>query len=113
MRNMSFALTPDQVVDGSKDVTRRNGWLFLKVGERVQGVLKGMGRKPGEPLVKLCVIEVLSIRREPLDAITPDDVRREGFPGKTPAEFVTMYCKAMGGAPSQEITRIEFRRVES
>ena len=32
-RNISFALTTPQFLDGSKDVTRRNGWLMLKTGD--------------------------------------------------------------------------------
>ncbi len=29
MRNISFALTTQQILDQQKDVTRRLGWLFL------------------------------------------------------------------------------------
>jgi hypothetical protein len=111
MRLMSFMLTPRQVVEGSKDVTRRTRWLNLKANERLQAVRKAMGRKPGEPLDRLCVIEVLDVRREPLDAITADDCRREGFPEMSPAEFVAMFCKHMGGKPDQVITRSEFKLV--
>jgi hypothetical protein len=34
MRNMSFFLTTAQFLDGTKDVTRRKGWRFLKPGDR-------------------------------------------------------------------------------
>jgi hypothetical protein len=111
MRLMSFMLTPVQVVEGSKDVTRRTRWLNIRIGERLQAVRKAMGRKPGEALDRLCVIEVVGVRREPLDAITADDCRREGFPEMSPAEFVAFFCKHMGGKPDQAITRIEFRKV--
>lgn len=37
MRLMSFAYTPDQLLDGSKTVTRRVGWANLKAGERYVG----------------------------------------------------------------------------
>jgi hypothetical protein len=110
MRLMSFMLTPVQVVEGSKDVTRRTRWLNIRIGERLQAVRKAMGRKPGETLDRLCVIEVVDVRREPLDAITADDCRREGFPEMSPAEFVAFFCKHMGGKPDQTITRIEFKR---
>jgi hypothetical protein len=33
MRNISFALTRRQILDQSKDVTRRNGWRFLNPGQ--------------------------------------------------------------------------------
>ena len=48
MRLMSFMLTPEQVVNGSKDVTRRTKWLGLKPGTRLQAVRKAQGgiRKP-------------------------------------------------------------------
>jgi hypothetical protein len=35
---MSFAKTVQQILDDSKDVTRRDGWRFLKVGDVVEGV---------------------------------------------------------------------------
>jgi len=42
MRNMSFALTTNQVLEQTKSVTRRFGWKFLKAGDLVQPVLKSM-----------------------------------------------------------------------
>lgn len=38
MRRMSFMLTRKQVLDQTKDVTRRNGWAFLKPGDLIQPV---------------------------------------------------------------------------
>jgi hypothetical protein len=77
-----------------------------------------MGLKRGEKLEQLAVIEVVDVRREPLDAITDDDVAREGFPGKDAAWFVAMFRKAMGvgslgirDSKTPEVTRIEFRLV--
>lgn len=32
MRNMSFSLTTAQIMEGTKTVTRRLGWLHLAVG---------------------------------------------------------------------------------
>jgi hypothetical protein len=112
MRLMSFSLTEQQYRDGSKDVTRRLGWKFLKVGDRVQAVRKAMGLKRGEHPVKLGVFEVVSVRREQLDTITAEDVVREGFPKLTPREFVVMFCNEMGCCWWTEVTRIEFRRLK-
>ena len=47
MRLMSFALTTRQFLAHEKTVTRRLGWEFLKPGDRVCGVEKGMGLKKG------------------------------------------------------------------
>lgn len=109
MRNMSFALTTDQFLDGSKDVTRRMGWEFLKATDRFQAIRKGQGLKKGEQVERLGVCVVLSARRERLDAITEDDVRREGFPGMSPDRFVMKFCENHAGCtPATVITRIEF-----
>ena len=48
MRRMSFSMTEPQFRDGSKDVTRRLGWKFLKPGDRIMGVRKCMGLAKGE-----------------------------------------------------------------
>jgi hypothetical protein len=119
---MSVALTEDAVVARRKTVTRRLGWWktkkgqqILQVGDRLTLCRKVMGRKAGEPLVRLVEVEVVSVRRERLDAITPDDVRREGFdlPGDpSPADarwFVDFFTDAMHCASDVEVTRIEWR----
>ncbi len=110
MRNISFALTLEAFNNGTKSVTRRIGWKDAKVGDRYMGVEKAQGIKRGQ-LVRLGVIEVVSVRRERLDAITSEDVGREGFPGITPADFVDMFCAHMGCLPGHEVTRIEFHRI--
>lgn len=111
---MSFSLTTGQVRDRSKDVTRRLGWLFVKVGDRLQAVEKAQGLRKGETVVRLAVIEVVSVRREPLHAITIDDVQREGFPDSSRESFIALFCKANGHrcTPMTEVTRIEFRYVD-
>lgn len=113
MRNMSFTLTEKQLMADvdAKTVTRRLGWRTLKVGDHLQAVRKGMGLKPGEKMHRLCVIEVVRVTRERLDAITVDDCRREGFPGFMPYDFVSMFCREMQCDPEMDITRIEFRRL--
>jgi len=111
MRRISFAKTREQFLDGSKDVTRRKGWLFLKPGDRLLAVSKCMGLKAGEKPEIYGPIEVVSVRRERLIKIDADDVRREGFHGKSPGWFVAMFCRSFGMGPHDEITRIEFRKI--
>lgn len=110
MRNISFALTKDQFYTRNKIVTRRLKWLNLKPGTLLQGVVKGMGLKAGESIEPLAVIRVIDVRREPLNAITQQDVWFEGFQFLTVDEFVEMFCLHHPGVePTTEITRIEFR----
>lgn len=113
MRSISFSLTTRQFLDGTKDVTRRLGWKFLKPGDRLRAVEKAMGLKKGEHPVVLGVIEVVSVRREPLDAIEDSDCAREGFPEMDGTGFISMFCGHMGCAHDVEVTRIEFRKVSS
>lgn len=120
MRNMSFALTVPQIQAGTKDVTRRMGWEFLKVGELFQPVRKCMGLKPGERIEKLRgPLRVVSLRREPLDMMTTDldygleEIRREGFADdiehNSPIAWVRMFCASHKGCmPHRFVTRIEF-----
>lgn len=112
MRNMSFMLTTDQIRDRSKTVTRRLGWRNLKVGERLQACEKCQGRRSGEPLVKLAVIEVVSVRPEPLWDMAKEDCAAEGFPGLSPDEFVSMFCVHMGCDAGETVNRIEFKYVD-
>ncbi len=114
MRNISFSLTIAQFKDSSKDVTRRLGWGNLKPGQDLMACEKCQGIKPGEQLVRLGKIIVMSAGIERLDKLISDprygreEVAREGFPDLTPAEFVAMFCKHMKCEPSQLITRIAF-----
>jgi len=111
MRNISFSLTTPQFVAGTKDVTRRFGWLFVKPGDRLCAVERGMGLKKGEKIKRLGVIEILSARMERLDAIDADDCRREGFPDFTPRQFVDFLGKESGKKPWDFVNRLEFKRV--
>lgn len=111
MRNISFALTERQFLDGSKTVTRRVGWRTLEAGTVLQAVRKGMGLKKGEKAHKLGQLRVIAVRRERLDAITIEDCAREGFPGLTPAEFVAMFCREMSCKPETMVGRIEYERI--
>ena len=103
---MSVSMTADAVIERRKTVTRRKGWRFLRPGDRLTLCRKVQGRKPGEPLVRLAEVEVVSVAREPLWELTRRDyattyppaptayasreVAREGFPAwsATPTTFV-------------------------
>lgn len=109
MRNMSFALTTEQVRARTKTVTRRVGWKFAKVGDIVQPVVKAQGLKKGERVEKVgCPIRFVAVDRVVLHVISPVDVHREGFPQMTQREFVEMFKKHNGGLRDQVVTRIEF-----
>lgn len=124
-KNMSFSLTTDQVRRREKTVTRRRNWWqdkngrrLLAVGDQVNACVKVMGRKAGEPIEKICDIEIVSIRRERLSEMIDDleyglhEAAAEGFSEMTGAQFVSMFCDHMGGEAEQEITRIEFKYLE-
>jgi hypothetical protein len=129
---MSFFLTTQQFIDGTKDVTRRLGWANLKPGDHFMAVEKAQGLKPGEKIRKLgeCVCKDNS--PEPLHYIKwfpyrPNgarfnyfwpEVQREGFPDLTPEQFVEMFCREMSTkkrpvTPETIVNRIEFARVRS
>ena len=118
-RNISFSLTTPQFLDGSKDVTRRDGWAFLKPGDVLCAVEKSQGLKKGEKVKRLGMIRVVSVRRERLDRLLDEraygrsEVTREGFPGWTPDKFVIFFRKSHKGIESRsEVTRIEFVRIK-
>ena len=113
MRRISFALTTTQVQMKTKTVTRRFGWDNLKPGDRLQPIVKGMGLKKGEKQQLLNgPIEIVSFRKEPLNAITPADVIAEGFPDWTPETFVHFLCKKHSVKPDAIVNRIEFKYLE-
>ena len=108
-RNMSFAMTTVQFKNKTKDVTRRFGWWFLKPGDKIQGVEKAMGLRPGEKICPLGLIEIVSVTSEPLDAISQSDVIREGFPDWTPQQFIQMLVDHYKISPDKIVNRIEFK----
>lgn len=108
-RLMSVALTTDAVRNRQKTVTRRAGWQMLRPGDQLTLCPKVRGRRHGEPLDRIVTVDVVSVRREPLNTITPADVTAEGFPGMTPAEFVDFFCSTHRGvSAATDITRIEW-----
>jgi len=70
-----------------------------------------MGLKKGEKIKRLAVIEVVSIRREPLSFIDQADCYKEGFPDLTPLEFVIMLCDHYSCTAETEFSRIEFKYI--
>jgi len=122
-RLMSVAYTEQAVRDRTKTVTRRKGWWedkngrrLLHEGDRLTLCRKVMGRKPGEPLERICDVEVVSVRREPLYLCIIDwefERLREGFPDLTAQEFMRRYfTDAQGITASDSVTRIEWRYLE-
>jgi hypothetical protein len=131
MKLISASLTANQVrrsVDlvkqgkpPLKDVTRRLGWKNLKPGERLQVCEKVMGRRKGQPIVKLAVIEIVSVRRERLGCLLrcgygTYEVSREGFGAhteiRTAKQFVQFFCHTHKGCtPETIVTRIEFKYI--
>jgi hypothetical protein len=112
MRNISFALTPDQIESQVKTNTRRQGWWDLKPGTLLQPVRKGMGLKKGEKVQRLGVpIRIISVRREPLNAITPEDVIAEGFPDWSCEQFIQFYAEHNRIEYHDFTNRIEFKYV--
>lgn len=108
-RLMSVAFTEQAVRARTKTVTRRKGWRNLRPGDRLTLCRKVMGRRRGEPLVRIAAVEVVSVSREPLNQITDDEVVKEGFPGMARDEFVSrFFVAAQGIDPNEEITRIEW-----
>jgi hypothetical protein len=111
MKNMAFSMTTAQVKARTKTVTRRLGWRDLQAGEQLCAIEKGQGLKKGEKVNRLGVIEVVSARPEPLDAITQEDVVLEGFPQMTPAEFVAFFARGHRCEKNAVVNRIEFKYV--
>lgn len=111
-RRMSFNLTQQQMRDGTKDVTRRLGWRFAKVGMRVLAVSKAQGLKKGEKPEIFGVLEFTEVDRRTLTPISRDEVTREGFPDLSPLQFVHAFREHMRCDSATRVTRIAFRRVD-
>lgn len=119
MRNMSFALTKEQIREQTKTVTRRFGWWFLKPGDVVQPVEKCMGLKKGDSIVKIGgPIEIVDVRPEseycvegkfPF-GVTQNECSLEGFPHLVPSEFVAI-LKKLQKKSGDACNRIEFKHL--
>lgn len=127
-RLMSVAFTEDAVRERRKTVTRRAGWWLDKRGRRllVPGdhltlCRKVMGRKKGEPLVRLCDVEVLRVTRDELGLVRiPGELTAEGFPEleqwpgpfQGACTFIERYFEPQGLGWSDDVTRIEWRYLD-
>jgi hypothetical protein len=110
---MAVSLTEAQVRDRAKTVARPPGRPVLRPGDRITLYREVPGRHPGETLDRVAAVEVVSVRREPLDAITAADLTAEGFPRMTPAEYVLHFrATHRGCTPQTEITRIAWRYLD-
>lgn len=119
-RLMSVALTERQVRARSKTVTRRLNWWtdrnsrrLVVPGDRLTLCRKVMGRRKGEPLLRICDVVVVAVDRIRLaDEFRPGDAAREGFPSWSWAEFVDFFCREMRCHPTDTVTRIEWRYLD-
>lgn len=114
-RLMSVSHTTQAVIDRQKTVTRRLGWwrdkngrLLLKPGDQLTLCEKVMGRRKGEPLVKLAEVGVIDVARCQLRVHSEGDAAREGFPDWTWPEFVEFFCETFKVTPETVVTRIEW-----
>ena len=110
-RNMSFALTKNQMRKKEKTVTRRNGWWFLRAGDVVNAVEKSMGLRKGEKIKRIGQIKIISTRAEPLNSMSDEDVVKEGFPELTKEQFIEMYTKHNKSLDIDPVNRIEFEHL--
>lgn len=109
-------LTPGQILAGTKTVTRRIGWRWLKEGELLRPVRQCQGLKRGEKMQVLRgPLLVRSVRREALTEMLANpaygavECGLEGFPDLSPRQFVEMFCASHKGCtPQSVLTRIEF-----
>ena len=119
MRNMSFALTTAQVRAGTKIVTRRMGWTFLKPGDLVRPVVKSQGLKRGEKVEVIREpLRIVSVRREALERLGVEEsygrleCTLEGFGDHAtlsePRAFIEFFCRTHACRPEDLVTRIEF-----
>jgi hypothetical protein len=135
-RLMSVAYTEQAVRDRTKTVTRRKGWWedkngrpIVRPGDRLTLCRKVMGRKKGEPLERICEVEVVAVSRQPLSQLMapvavlhdgewmdygPSELIREGFPGMGPFDFILeFFIRAQGMSVTDKVTRIEWRYLDA
>ena len=130
MRNISFTETKPQFRARQKHRTRRgnkNGptWKNLKPGDVLMGCEQCQGLGKGGKIVRMGPIVILETEIEPLDdiirrpmrtinpcALQPvwwsDETTMEGFPERTPVQFVDMFCEMNDCEPETEIHNILF-----
>ena len=118
-RNMSFALTTEEIRNRTKTVTRRVGWGFLRPGDIVNACVKCMGLKSGEKVQRLAQIRIVRTRIEPLSRMIDQpeygasEAAKEGFPGWSGDQFVDMFMDHVPASFDTDtlVNRIEFEYV--
>lgn len=122
MRNMSFAMTTEQIQNRTKTVTRRMGWKNLEPGTLVRAVRKGMGLKKGEKVEELAIIRIKDVRQDRLLNLLDEieygieEVKREGLVDHpivkgSPWTFVDWFAETHHCDVDSAVTRIEFEYV--
>lgn len=117
VRNISFALTTEQIRKQTKTVTRRLGWDWLNAGTLLQPVVKGQGIPKGGKVERIgAPIRVTRVSREPLTEMLSEpygteEAAKEGFPEMKGWQFVAMF-QDHNGMVRGEVTRIEFEYTE-
>jgi len=109
MKIMSFAWTTDALLEGLKTVTRRF-WIkpHVKAGEFVQA----FNKSPRFKGKRSAIIKVLSIRQEPLEDITDDELIKEGNLWANTEEYIEQFLKGYLKANRKSlIFRIEFELI--
>jgi len=109
---MSVSHTEQQVEDRSKSMTRRLGWKMVRVGDHLTLCRKVMGRKPGEPLVRITEVEITAIREERLWEISHEDVIAEGFPDWSTDQFIEFFCRQFKVQEWVVVTVLEWRYLD-
>lgn len=119
--NMSFALTTAQILDETKTVTRRMGWLHLMAGDYICACEKCQGLKPKEQLCRLKLLRCLHVNRELVNDLVTyprygrSEIAKEGFAQhptlKDSQAWVDWFCKTHHCQPDSEITRIQFQYI--
>ncbi len=103
------------LVPGGKDVTRRRGWRWAKVGMFLLAVERCQGIAPGQRVEIFGVIELLDVTRERLHEIGGvgrREVEREGFGELSAMAFERMFCEHMDCTSDTEVARVVFRHVD-
>jgi hypothetical protein len=117
MRLISMSLATIPFLAGTKTVTRRVGWLFAVPRMRLRVVQKAQGLAKGEHMTTLGYIELVNVRREPLELMLlylgygTGECKREGFSHLNPQQFVDMFCETHKIDPSTYVTRMQYRKI--
>lgn len=118
MRLLSVSKTIPQCRAGTKTVSRRVNWLHARVGMQLMLVEKGQGLKPGESIVRIRPVELIDVRREPINRLIDDleygrrECVLEGFPPphekSDPLVFYQFFCDFSGLIYGDDVTRLEW-----